>query len=49
MKNLITLSALIIAAVALNVGCTAHASVKPTSATRINTATQVAYVTAPAK
>ena len=49
MKNLIIFSALIVAAVVGNVGCTAHASVHGTNATKLNTAAQVAYVAAPAK
>ena len=47
MKNIITISALFVVVAALNVGCSASASVKPTSATKLNTTTQVAYVSAP--
>ena len=49
MKNILTVSTLFVVALLLNVGCSASASVKPTSATKLNTATQVAYVTAPVK
>ena len=48
MKKLIAITTLIIAAAGLNVGCTASAGIKPTSrASKLNTATQVAYVSAP--
>ncbi len=48
MKNIITISTLFVVAALLNVGCSASASVKPNSnATKLNTTTQVAYVTAP--
>lgn len=49
MKKLIAIATLIVAAASLNVGCAASASVKPTSATKLNTATQVAYVSAPVR
>ena len=48
MKKLIAIATLIAAAASLNVGCTASAGIKPTgSATKLNTTTQVAYVSAP--
>ena len=47
MKNIITISTLFVVAVLLNVGCTASAGVHPSDATKLNTTTQVAYVTAP--
>ena len=48
MKKLIAIATLTIAAASLNVGCTASAGIKPTSsAAKLNTATQVAYVSAP--
>ena len=48
MKKLIAFAALIVAAASLNVGCTASAGIKPTSnVTKLNTGTQVAYVSAP--
>ena len=49
MKKLIAIATLIVAAASLNVGCSASASVKKTDATKLNTTTQVAYVSAPAK
>ena len=49
MKNILAISALIVAAVTLNVGCTASAGVHKADATKASTTTQVAYVTAPAK
>ncbi len=49
MKNILAISALIVAALTLNVGCTASAGVHKADATKASTATQVAYVTAPAK
>ena len=47
MKKLIALAALVIAAASFNVGCTASASVHKADATKLNTAAQVAYVSAP--
>ena len=49
MKKLIAFSLLLTVAAMLNVGCSASASVKKADATKLNTSTQVAYVTAPAK
>ncbi len=49
MKNILTVSTLFVVAMLLNVGCSASASVKPASATKLNTTTQVAYVSAPAQ
>ena len=49
MKKLVAFSFLLAVAALLNVGCSASASVKKADATKLNTATQVAYVTAPAK
>ena len=49
MKKFVAISTLIIAAACLNVGCKASASVHGTNATKLNTTTQVAYVSAPAK
>ena len=49
MKKLIALATLIVAAASLNVGCSASASVRKADASKLNTATQVAYVSAPAK
>lgn len=49
MKNILTVSTLFVVALLLNVGCSASASVKPTSATKMNSSTQVAYVSAPVK
>ena len=48
MKKLTAIAALIVAAASLTVGCTASVGVKPTSATKLNTTTPVAYVAAPA-
>lgn len=47
MKKLVALATLIVAAAGLNVGCKASASIHGTNATKLNTATQVAYVSAP--
>ena len=47
MKNILTISTLFVVAVLLNVGCTASAGVHPASASKLNTTTQVAYVSAP--
>ena len=47
MKNIIAISTLFVVAALLNVGCSASASVRPTSNTKLNRTTQVAYVTAP--
>ena len=50
MKKLIAIATLIVAAASLNVGCTASAGIKPnSSATKLNTTTQVAYVSAPVR
>ncbi len=49
MKKLISFSLLLTVAAWLNVGCSASASVHKADATKLNTSTQVAYVTAPAK
>ncbi len=49
MKKLIAASLLFTVAAMLNVGCSASASIKKADATKLNTSTQVAYVTAPAK
>ncbi len=49
MKKFIAITTLIVAAASLNVGCSASASVKKADATKLNTTTQVAYVSAPAK
>ena len=49
MKNILTISTLFVAAILLNVGCTASAGVHGTNATKLNTTTQVAYVSAPVK
>ena len=47
--GLLSTRALIVAAASLSVGCKASASVHGTNATKLNTTTQVAYVTAPVK
>ena len=47
MKNITIVSMLLTAAALLNVGCTASAGIKKTDTTKLNSATQVAYVTAP--
>lgn len=47
MKNIITITTLFVVATLLNVGCTASAGIHPSDATKLNTTTQVAYVTAP--
>ena len=47
MKNIITISTLFVVVGLLNVGCSASASVKPTSTTKVSSTTQVAYVSAP--
>ena len=47
MKNIITISTLFVLATVLNIGCTASAGVKPASATKLNTTTQMAYISAP--
>ena len=47
MKKIITISTLFVVAALLNVGCSASASVKKADATKLNTSTQVAYVSAP--
>ncbi len=49
MKNIITISALCVAALLANVGCKASASVHGTDARKLDTTTQVAYVSAPVK
>ena len=49
MKKLIAISCLIVAAASLNVGCSASASLHRADASKMNTATQVAYVSTPAK
>ena len=49
MKKFIAFSLLLTVAAMLNVGCSASASVHKADATKLNTSTQVAYVTAPAK
>ncbi len=47
MKKIITISTLFVAAILLNVGCTASAGIKKADATKVSTTTQVAYVSAP--
>ena len=47
MKKFIAIATLIVAAASLNIGCTASAGIKKTDASKLNTATQVAYVSAP--
>ena len=47
MKNIIAVSTLFVLVTVLNIGCTASAGIKPASATKLNTTTQVAYVSAP--
>ena len=47
MKKLVILSTLIVAAASLNVGCSASASVHKADASKLNSTTQVAYVSAP--
>ena len=47
MKNIITIATLFVVVALLNVGCSASASVHKTDATKLNTTTQVAYVSAP--
>lgn len=47
MKHIITVTTLFVAATLLNVGCTASAGIHKSDATKLNTTTQVAYVTAP--
>ena len=47
MKKLVALAALIVAAASFNVGCTASASVHKADASKLNTTTRVAYVSAP--
>lgn len=47
MKKLIAIATLVVVAASLNVGCTASAGIKKTDATKLNTTTQVAYVSAP--
>ena len=49
MKKLLALATLMIVAASFNVGCSASASVRKADATKLNTATQVAYVSAPSK
>ena len=49
MKKFIAIATLIVAAASLNAGCKATASVHGTNATKLNTTTQVAYVSGPAK
>ena len=49
MKKIIALSFVAAAAGLLNVGCTAHASVHGTNATKLDNARQVAYVGNPSK
>ena len=50
MKKAIAIVTLIAAAASLNVGCTASAGIKPTSsATKLNTTNQVAYVSSPVR
>ena len=48
MKKITAITALIVAVAGFTVGCTASVGVKPTgSATKLNTMTQVAYISAP--
>ena len=49
MKKFFAFSLLLTVAAMLNVGCSASASVHKADATKLNTATQVAYVTSPSK
>ena len=49
MRKFLALSASIVAAAALNVGCSASASVHKADNAKLNTATRVAYVSAPAR
>ena len=49
MKNILTISTLFAVATLLNVGCTASAGIHKSDATKLNTTTQVAYVSAPVK
>ncbi len=49
MKKIIAFSFAVAVAGLLNVGCTAHASVHGTNATKVDSTRQVAYVTAPSK
>ena len=49
MKKLIAITALIVAAASLNIGCTASAGIKKADTTKASTTTQVAYVSAPQK
>ena len=49
MKKLIAIAALIVTAASLNVGCTASAGIKKADASKLNTTTQVAYVSAPVR
>ncbi len=49
MKTILALSLLVASIAMLNAGCSASASVHKADATRVDSSTQVAYVTAPAK
>lgn len=49
MKKLIAIATLAVAAAGLNAGCTASAAVHKADASKLNTTTQVAYVSAPVR
>ena len=49
MKKVIAFSFLLVAAGLFNVGCTASAGIHKTDNSKVDSAKQVAYVTAPAK